>query len=115
MTRDEILNMPAGYEIRKLLGEKVMGWNQQKKWWVGASSVICPVLAWKPDEDIDAAFAVVKEMRAKNYWFGCQVLSSISEAWFTFDGLVVSKERASYQDLPIAICRAALLAVMDTE
>lgn len=110
----DILNMPAGREVDALIAVKVFGLSLEH----------LPVLYEEGNTedgskyystDIAAAFDVVSEMSSKNYWFGCQLLSSISEAWFSFEGMIVSKERASTHDLPLAICRAALFAVMSNK
>ena len=133
MTRDDILNMPAGYGMRKLLGEKVMGWNQQGKWWVGIASVICPVSVWKPDENIAAAWDVadkINRMIAENILelendynyltLECVGYTSGYAASFDcifenewFEDITNYKYAARAETAQLAICRAALLAVME--
>lgn len=72
------------------------------------------ILNFKPSTDISAAWELIKEMSAKGYWCYMGTLSSESYAVFTKESLVpLEKGRASVYDLPLAICRAALLAVME--
>lgn len=68
----------------------------------------------KFSKDMADAWQVVKEMNAKNYWFGCQVLSSKCQAWFSENPNNKVDAVASTFDLPLAICRAALLTKVET-
>lgn len=108
LTREKIETMKAGSEIEILISDHVfklstLEWN--RRFFNNRT---------KFSTDISAAWEVVKEMSAQNYWFGCQVLSSRCQAWFEKD-LFKHDSVASTYDLPLAICRAALIAVMDNE
>jgi len=98
MTRDEILAMKPGRELDALIAEKVMGWS-----W-GIIGDLIPAYS----TDISAAWEVVEEMG------DCLHLRQHGEqgeweAWFC--GYPNSK--AHGETAPEAICKAALLAVMD--
>jgi len=141
MTRDEILNMPAGREMDALIAEKVMGWNILTKpdgyrYWADTDGEFaCGVppeegyfedeedlhlLKWHPSESILWAWDVVEVLRGK-FW------STTITQWDHSRKTVVTCEYRSgrgehkaplYADAdtaPLAICRAALLAVMEVE
>jgi len=143
VTRDEILNMPAGREMDALVAEKVMGWSNVEKttWsnyradgtpfgggkeWRGTppnheaefNPVLYPIKNYSTD--IAAAWMVVEKIRPL-FW-STQVM-----VWDHSDKYIVScvyrgghdePEKAINSEAPtapLAICRAALLAVMDSE
>jgi hypothetical protein len=83
MTRDEILNMPAGREMDALVAEKVMGWkfiirDDGHKYWGSQDDGFAHgtqqnddyyeddedfhILHWHPSESILAAWEVVEKM-----------------------------------------------------
>lgn len=118
LTVEEILNMPAGKEIDYLVAEKVMGWHIVDGYWYDSGGHFqhgvskyggyedgedFHTLKWHPSESILWAWEIIKEMSVRNYWFGCQVLSSTCEAWFLLDE-VCEKAQASTYDLPLSIC-----------
>lgn len=117
MTRDDILNMPAGRELDLLIALKVMGWEHNSlgdAWiregepWVGCDE-------FQPSVDIAAAWEVHKNILNR--------LSSVRKIYFNELQRVVSKEYTesgntliAYPDVfifvePSHFCRAALLAV----
>ncbi len=122
MTHDEILKMPSE-RIRQAIAVYVFGMKLERNhgygggyYWIGNGVQFGEMSQhdlpeW--DTDISAAWEVVKEMNAKNYWFGCQVLSSKCQAWFSNEPGFNIDATAKTFELPLAICRAALLAVME--
>lgn len=112
MTRDEILAMPAGRDMDALVGEYVFGWEK------GTFPVYEPMKSKHGDymvrpisnysTDISAAWDVVEKLKESSLWLdlntspdGCQV---------GFADYFVFADTA-----PLAICRAALLAVADID
>lgn len=117
MTRDEIMNIPAGRDMDKLIAEKIMAltgirWSTSYPTdWIYSNGeyVVGKNLGWdalpRYSTDISAAWEVVEKLRHRglfqiNVWHNdmCQVNLSNCDA-------VVS------ETAPLAICRAALLAV----
>lgn len=105
MTRDEILKMKPGRELDVLIAKTVFR-NAKNSWdW----EFTLPSYS----TDMSAAFDVVKEMSSKNYWFGCQVLSSKCQAWFSPSPNEKHDAIENTYDLPLAICRAALFSILE--
>lgn len=135
MTRDEILAMPAGREMDALVATEVMEWHWYKfiepeyvdfgakgAWLDSGNRVMHN--EWYPSTDIGAAWEVVEKM--KNDWQ--QIIPSWARFWRivslrdgTWDVMVGTENattqriiaRATDKSLPLAICRAALLTVME--
>jgi hypothetical protein len=125
MTRDKILNKPAGREMDALVAEIVMGWEyipdkQERKTWSSThwvnwkdSKGKTQLLVLSYSTDIAAAWQVVEKTMlldnydlmkdGENYIFGHYGKNGI-DPWTEF-------VRAS--TAPLAICRAALLAVLE--
>jgi len=126
MSRDEILNMPAGREIDALVAEKVMGWHLAtdkdgwKKWvdeydcfMRGMKQDDSPfseddedfnLLHWHPSESILWAWEVVEKLAFY------QIITKANGAGYSAR---VNSIRCEAPTAPLAICRAALLAVME--
>jgi len=141
MTRDEILNMPAGREMDALVAEKVMGWiNVEKTTWSNfradgtrfgggeelrgtppnhydINPVMYPVKNYSTD--IAAAWQVVEKMQAAHEWyfhFGNKlyifnIVDDNGEP--EEDHRITLVAHNTSHTAPLAICRAALLAVME--
>ena len=120
MTREDILKMEAGREMDALIAEKVMEWTAISKITPGISlDLIGTPPQGRPDlvphfsTDISAAWEVVKEMSAKNYWCIMEIMSS---RCYTMFEEVKTKDKyqaeANVYELPLAICRAALLTTL---
>lgn len=130
MTRDEILNMEAGPEMDALVAEKVMGWHLETddkgwKYWTDDTGLYYQgcvqheddfedeedfhILHWHPSESILWAFEVVEKMRYKRIIHNPE-FSPLWEAHLTCDS---GYGDATAPTLSLAICRAALLAVME--
>ena len=126
MTRDEILAMEAGPELDALVAEKVMGWQLTSAYQLGPAwardipwgelvlknAVAYYAHEWGPSTDIAPAWKVVEKMH-KEYGIDVNGLASggfvctiygVDGHWRTYD-----------ETAPLAICRAALLAVMEVE
>ena len=120
-------DMPAGPALDALVAEKVMEF-----WWFSDSrgfrmliepitelENVCYTTGQGPFQrvphystDIAAAWLVVEKMRDKGWYWAVYYFTTI-EAAFTYAGL---GSKAAQADIaPLAICRAALLAVGVTE
>jgi hypothetical protein len=130
MTRDEILTMEAGREMDALIAREVMGWSKivlgSYGHWVeedgsGAYTTKHQVGDWCPSEDIAAAWQVVEKLRERNFYSQHTDLTLTSgvEHWsWTFinhEPLAVYSVKATAPTAALAICFAALLAVMECE
>lgn len=135
MTREEIMNMPAGREMDRLVVD-LMGWEQIDKaihyradmgirWAYQDDGVwkFQPGLAWlwSPSKDIAAAWEVVEKMQENpdpQKRTLHMVVYPYSRTYATFDhGAFLHDEfveaNGEYHT-PLAICRAARLAVMES-
>ena len=121
MNKDEILNMPAGYEINKLIAINVMGWALVNnhgaaggKFWIGHGGSFGDMPeSYLPDfsGEIAPAFSVVEKLCNEN---GCDIVKVCKRdpellrgEWSCIFGLGFE---AFGETAPLAICRAALLA-----
>lgn len=132
MTRDEILNMKAGREMDALIAIKVMGWE----WKPVGDRFINHERLTHPDgkhyggmrysdgeieytnrleeysTNMGAAWEVVEAMEGKWFWFSLSnVVPNSGDAIVyeaKFNQVYTCEETA-----PLAICRAALLAVVE--
>lgn len=127
MTRDDILRMEAGPELDALVAEKVMGWKV--KWHDGYWTMAIPKAEcvsygwnWRPSEDIAAADEVAEkigivagksEERQPGQYFA--VVSSLDDSVEYWWDKRYGHYYAYTPTKPLAICRAALLAVMEGE
>jgi hypothetical protein len=114
MTRDEILNMPAGREMDALVAEKVMGWrlHPHKTHWMTNNNNFRRIGTFLPSDDISAAWEVVEKMKEK----GRLYLIVSDDIGYKAEILLndpVPMATAQCDTAPLAICRAALLAVME--
>ena len=102
--------MPAGCEVDSLVAEKVMGWRS------GIINDACRVIrlpyegpgweTWSPSTDISAAWEIVEKMGRPIEIKG---LYSPPEKWQVEVG-GYTRTRSYGEQLPLAICRAALKA-----
>jgi len=143
MTRDEILKMPAGYEINKLIAINVMGWALVNnhgaaggKFWIGHGGSFGDIPErYLPDfsGEIAPAFSVAEKinlMVAENileiendynylslecvgHTVGYAASFDCIFDYEWFENITNYKYAARADTAPLAICRAALLAVMD--
>ena len=106
MTRDEILEMGEGWKINELIHTRIMGAD------------ILPRGYGYPwySEDIESAWRVVEKMAEKGIssYVGINAANKNWEATFGTNDLEYTLNKvASEISAPLAICRAALLAVME--
>jgi hypothetical protein len=124
MTRDEILNMPAGREMDALIAEKVMGWvwahspEPYISGWYKKGSGGDFTQSFEPSTDISAAWEVVDKMDEKfSFILECNnPPSTIEYKWFC-ELYAKCEPYIDYEvyssTAPLAICRAALLAKLE--
>lgn len=133
MNEEEVLDIQAGKELDDLVAKNVMNWHTKKISTVrGAITfyldnedyVNRPVYNWNPSEDISDAWEVVDELSEHGWYleiktnFPVDVTVSIRDSrsgtWDT-QGLYdkwITKDCGG-KTVPLAICRAALLTVID--
>ena len=116
MTRDEILNMEAGPEIDMLVGKEVLHlsvseWN--KRFMKNATCFSTDSgAAFQILDALHGTFSIGIHSATLGRWL-CKIihLSDLNE-WNDYgDGI----ESVLADTLPLAICRAALVAVMETK
>ena len=135
MNKDEILEMQAGRELDALIAERVMGWTKVSKtvsrWtegteirekivWEGKApdDLKCssPIEIKKYSTGIAAAWQVVEKIRGM---YECKshngiVVMSDPDGWYAeFPEPIWSD--ATEKTAPLAICRAALLATLESD
>ena len=122
MKRDEILNMQAGNKTDVLIAKKVFNLSVME--WINHPETRPVFIGVGKDEedkdipyystDIAAAWEVVTEMQRRNCWVYVNVLSSRSQVVITDESKQPAYDGyADINNVPLAICRAALLAVME--
>jgi hypothetical protein len=125
MTRDEIVKLEAGREMDALVAEKVMGWelrtfkNDGVDFWHIPGTARCELDAPRFSSDIGAAWEVVTHMQRPDdetgyheYYFKLECTVAAKPVyWYAWLG----EHEAEAATAPLAICRAALLAVMEDE
>jgi hypothetical protein len=113
MTRDEILSMEAGREMDALVARELFG-GIKEYWDYGFTVPNYSV-------SIGAAWEVVEKMHERGYYFCCarngkgatDASGNLDDSWYVDTGCIIELE--NQPTLPLAICRAALLAVMEDE
>jgi hypothetical protein len=121
MTRDEILNMPAGREMDALVAEKVFG--RKTAWFSGpggpviTGGTMAKVSTWTPikpySTDIAAAWEVVEKMISNGWRFYLRAVGTYFEVEFQkggSDGIHTGYIDA--ETFPLAVGRAAILLEM---
>jgi hypothetical protein len=109
LTREKILAMEPGRELDALVAEKIFG-------------VKNPDLRWSPSTNISAAWEVVEKM-SKTYFSEMAMTELEDGAWGWMARFIlvlnepytVNGYRATAKTASEAICKAALLAVMDRD
>lgn len=117
MKREEILALEPGWKLDRLVSLKIMGYEESKTndGWVRMGA-----LATYPkrySSDISAAWEVVEKMYS---WGGCDIGcygKGGSGKWITVSTRTFSAGdvRVTAHTAPEAICKAALLAVLEEE
>lgn len=109
MTREEILNMPAGREMDALIAQKIFGFTVDDNFYIQYYSI-----------SIIDAWSIVLQMGAKHfrYEIGGGFMGS-NKNYAAFDNEMLADSNPLFKvwanTAPLAICRAALLAVMEAE
>lgn len=121
MTREEILALePGGYfnaQVAKLMGKTVY-MNSQGRWRVRTALSPFDEAPLHYSRDILAAWEVVKELR-KEFW--CIEIKIADGCWVIMELLKTPPVRVevnggtTFEQLPGAICKAALLAKQEGE
>ncbi|MCI3922455.1 hypothetical protein MO973_19670 [Paenibacillus sp. TRM 82003] len=119
MTRDEVLAMEPGRELDALVARKVMGWMQAwspsgkcEAWFEqqddGSMRGIHD-LGWNPSKSISATWEVAEKFET------IDVKRFVTDKGLWFCGITENNKwyRSFAPTAPEAICKAALLAVMD--
>lgn len=105
MTKEEILAMKPGRELDRLVAKEVM----RDKWLIASATV---ENGWAPSTSISAALEVVEKIN-KQY----AVSINLDELGYTSIYLrldhCIFHELENYVNMPEAICKVALLAVME--
>ena len=112
MTRDEILNMPAGREMDALVAKNVMKLEFPVYEFDGYKHQYKP----KPySTNIAAAWEVVDKINSQESLYNFE-LSKDDKSWMCEWWSKETQEPiwATADTAPLAICRAALLAVMES-
>jgi len=114
MTREEILKLEAGPQLDRIIAERVMGWEYdllRDAWFKDGEGEIWAE-NWHPSTDIKAAWKVVENRRQ---WGWTWKMTGITGHWhvalYDEDFNFLAEARAA--EVTVAICRAALLAVME--
>lgn len=142
MTREEILNMPAGKEMDALITEKIMGlvWDETrcrvcgwpladdpKDGCILSDCSMRPLPKTRADEpaiystDLGAAWKLNDHLKQQGWRFymrdfdGVMYGKSCAAEFQKGDAAGPSTGWVEAETAPLAICRAALLAVMDGE
>lgn len=132
MTKDDILFMQAGPELDDLVIEKVFGWEKVDNgrtseplytWYHTKNGVRYDVTAkawtFHPSTQISAAFEVMEKMKDQ---FDCAALVYSSGSWSCYFTKIIPYDDEDVEtvdygydapEMPLAICVAALLAVME--
>ena len=142
MTKDELLAMEAGYELDSLIATEVMGWSRQeetpdgyicedggadwissdgKDWWCNA----CDQESGFPrfSTDLAIAWKLMEKLYDDGWIAGIGSLAQKPRGWRAelcnmweadFERCPTDIE-ANADSAPLAICRAALLAIMEAK
>lgn len=119
MNHDEILNMPAGREMDALIAKKVMGLQKCGDSFVDGLYWLPSGIPDYPPEyssDMSAAWQVVESLRKRDYRIFLSYARNI--VTITLDHDNHHKDMDFWieaKTAPLAICRAALLAVMENQ
>ena len=111
MTRDEIMKL-EGRELDTAVAEYVMGWIRNLPndgWWTGDAKVIT---YFSPSKSILSAWHVVEKMKENSYSLFLSVYHDKKPKGFFTKGLGYKNHEVIADTELLAICRAALLAVL---
>lgn len=116
MTREEILALPTGKKLDALVAEKVMGWEAKPGrayYWTGKDRVVRSVF-YQFSTDISAAWELLCKFKTHQVTFHENGFYQQSDMKYRV--IIAKNQHVAYANTaPEAICKAALLAVMDKE
>lgn len=124
MTKNEILNMPAGREMDILVAEKVMGWTRKyvgefgnQIWDSPSQGAYLEDAIPNYSTDIASAWEVVEKMKEEGFQFviGTSELFGKPVRYFVEfkkEGTAFSHNRVYTDTVPLAVCRAAMLPAL---
>lgn len=112
----KVQDMPAGPEMDRLVAEKVMGWKVSHlgrgRCETVNNSGVTYIRYWVPSSEISSAWEVVEHMNRKTGGFMVEDWGDKFFAGFgPADPAGVRRKVATADTAPLAICRAALIAV----
>lgn len=112
MTREEIENMPAGVEMDAMIANSVMGWKDLKPEEVKTAIEHDMLLSFS--SDISAAFQVLDSFENNGWMYALgNDLHEYSCALCFAENGDKNATGTSGASMSLAICRAALLAVIE--
>ena len=112
--------LEAGNETDNLIATKIMGWHKWKTGqWLDARGVVCSnENHFKPSQNLQSAFMMIRNMRRRGYGFCLNIEArkhkAIDKGWI-WASFTSSNKGCYAATIPMAICRAALKAIMETE
>lgn len=126
MNREDIISIPAGKKMNILIAEKVMDKKPCEHWhmlrlepWEFIHGVCghetCYPINYPPhySSNINAAWGVVEKIKDIHITFDMFYRKNEQKWWVTTHASDNAKDYGIADTAPLAICRAALLAVMD--
>jgi len=121
LTRKEILAMEPGYYLDALIAEKIMGWTKfgiredgSHNGWNAPYGYSSSAMGYS--QIISAAWEVVETLQISHMYTDIRTCADFYEVWITippFQEEVERTETVASPKLPEAICKAALLAVLN--
>lgn len=125
MTCEEILGIEPGPELDRPIAERVMGWKEGYEFVCDSWGLLYYAnfglerkRPWSPSTDIAAAWEVVNELVSKYSFELCSyidILDNTRVQWLVDFVSTKTIYRVVAPTVPLAVCRAALLAVMGGE
>jgi hypothetical protein len=122
LTREQIMSMEPGRELDALVAEKVMGWIKyiqlDVSWWsdsdyLNDDGIDLMVCDFKPSTNLQQAFEVVEKMRERGWYeIRISILQDVVAISMWQDDNTCRIE-AEAETIPLAICRASLLAIIE--
>lgn len=129
LTREQVLSMEAGEELNDLIAEKVMGWHaKSKKWggecdeyadhWHDGESFVCECEFFNPSIDISEAWEALEKVCNHDKWMLYKISQNDEDGVVKYEITLLEIFRGVSKHVravraPEAICKAALLAVLD--
>lgn len=120
LTRDAVLAMKPGRELDALVAEKVLGWSKGYEddgtpYWATGDTAMSG--DWPPSTDVAEAWEVVEDLVSQG--FDLDLSSTIlspdfmAVSWGATFSRSITRAKVTGETAPEAICKAALLAVLE--